>query len=113
LITLTSFVEECGRVREFVGSLVERVTVVSLDPLPRDMWTVEVINLDPEFTVLDWLSRRGLPTVLLPTVDPLRDSILEITTVSVQSHFLLSSVLETLESSREFHGVVCRVGQTS
>ncbi len=82
------------------------MTVVRLDPLPLYVRSVELVNIDPEFLVLDRLTTCGFPPILFPTVDPLCDAILEVTAVGVNCYCLFSSVFETLESRGEFHRIV-------
>src|SRR5437660_3488375 len=68
-----------GALRQLVAAIIIVVRRVALGPDPLDaMFPGELIELLPEVPIQNGLLRGGHPVLLLPAVDPCRDSVLHV-----------------------------------
>jgi hypothetical protein len=67
-----------------IASLIIRITRMTFDPVPSDIWRIKAIKLLPIFLIFDGLIVFSLPTVLFPALNPFGNAIKYIFTIGIE-----------------------------
>ena len=97
---------------ERVNAIVFRVAAVAFDPMPFDPMPRRGFDeLLPKLGILDWLLVRSAPAILLPFMDPARDSVANVDAVGVQLDPTRPlECFKPLDRRRQLHPIVGREG---